>query len=375
MKRQLPPHVSAYVDRHGKERFRWRRTGFRQVSLKDHPGTAKRPSDEVKALNEGSPAPVRPGAERAAPGTISDLLARFYQTLAFTSAGERTRYVRRNSYEVFRAEFGHDLVADFTFAHIEAILTSKSRKETITLENGRKREIGGPSAAHILRKNLNRLFEFAAKLGWISVNPVALAARVKVPKGGWHTWTEAEIAQFKARHPLGTKARLALEIILWTGQRRGDAHRFGPAHFRGGRIKYTQQKGGRTLWLPAAPDLLAAIDAMPAVGLKTFLVTEYGKPFTKGGFGNWFRDRCDEAGLPQCSAHGLRKALARRLAENRAGNPGIKSVGGWSGDDEVSLYTAEVDQAQLADATLGALIEAHLANLGNPDLANRGKNG
>jgi len=166
-----------------------------------------------------------------------------------------------------------------------------------------------------------------------------------------------------------------METILWTGQRRGDAHLFGPGHFKGGRIQYTQQKGGRTLWLPAAPDLVAAIDAMPAVGLKTFLVTEYGKPFTKEGFGNWFRDRCDEAGLPHCSAHGLRKALARRLAENRAGNPGIKSVGGWRNDDEVSLYTAAVDQAQLAAATLGALIEAHLANLGSPDLANRGENG
>jgi hypothetical protein len=48
----------------------------------------------------------------------------------------------------------------------------------------------------------------------------------------------------------------------------------------------------------------------------TFLVTKHGKPFTANGFGNWFRDRCDEARLPQCSAHGLRKAGATIAAEN-----------------------------------------------------------
>jgi integrase len=308
MKRRLPQHVSAFVDRHGKERFRWRKTGFKAVYLKAHPGTEKRPSEEVLALNAGA-APIQPGSERILPGTISDLLARFYRSPLFTNAGERTQYVSRNIYEAFRTEFGDDRVDGFRFDHIEAILAAKTRKKTVTLANGRKREVGGATAAHILRKKLLRLFALAVKLGWISTNPVAIAERVKVPKGGWHTWTDEEIAQYQARHPLGTKARMAMEIALWTGQRRGDVHLFGPRHMKGGRIKYTQEKGGKELWLPAAPQMLEAIEAMPAVGLKTFIVTEYGNPFTKDGFGNWFRDRCDEAGLPQCAIHGLRKAL------------------------------------------------------------------
>lgn len=376
MKRKLPKNVSAFVDRHGKERFRWRRTGFKPVYLQSHPGSDKRPSDEVKALNEGSPAPVRPGADRWTPGTINDLLSRFYQSPIFTNPGERTKRVRRAAYEAFRAEYGDDMVAGFTFAHIEIILAKKAQKRTILLDSGRKREVGGATAAHILRKLLVRLFQYAMKLEWIAANPVTLSEPVKIPKtGGFHTWTEEQIAQFQARHPFGTKARLAMETILWTGQRRGDAHLFGPSHLKGSRIRYTQEKGGKDVELPAAPQLLAAIAAMPTVGIKTFLVTEYGKPFTKEGFGNWFRDKCDEAGLPDCSAHGLRKALARRLAEGGAGNQGIKSVGGWSGDSEVALYTAGVDQARLAGTTLGALIEADLANPSTPDLANRGENG
>lgn len=40
----------------------------------------------------------------------------------------------------------------------------------------------------------------------------------------------------------------------------------------------------------------------------------WNKPFTNAGFGNWFRDQCDAAGLPKCSAQGLRKAIMRRMA-------------------------------------------------------------
>jgi hypothetical protein len=116
-----------------------------------------------------------------------------------------------------------------------------------------------------------------------------VTARVKYQTSGFHTWTEGEIAKFRTRHSLGSRARLALEIILWTGQRRGDAHRFGPPHVRDGRINYEQEKGGKEqLWLPMAPQLRAAIDVMPSIGVQTFLETEVGKPFSKAGFGNCF---------------------------------------------------------------------------------------
>jgi hypothetical protein len=49
--------------------------------------------------------------------------------------------------------------------------------------------------------------------------------------------------------------------------------------------------------LPVLPELQVAIDAMPKAEHLTFLVTELGKPFTAAGFGNWFRDRCNEAGV------------------------------------------------------------------------------
>ncbi len=231
--------------------------------------------------------------------------------------------------------------------------------EPRTSAKGRK--MGGPHAAINLRDRLKPMFDYAVRLQLIAVNPVAQAQAPKAPKGGFHPWTEAEIAQYRAHHPIGSKARLALEIFLWTAQRRGDASTFGRKHLADGKIAYTQAKTGKTLWLPAAPQLLEAIAATPVTGTGVFLVTDYGKPYSRDGLGNKMRQWCDEAGLPHCTAHGLRKAAARRVAEAGGTNAQIKAVGGWSNDKEVTTYTASADQARLAESAMAPVIEFDLA--------------
>jgi integrase/recombinase XerD len=76
------------------------------------------------------------------------------------------------------------------------------------------------------------------------------------------------------------------------------------------------------------PDLAEIIAATASAGARTFLATEYGKTFSPNGFGNKFRDWCDQAGLPHCSAHGLRKAIAARLSEQEASAHEIMAVTG-----------------------------------------------
>ena len=102
----------------------------------------------------------------------------------------------------------------------------------------------------------------------------------------------------------------------------------------------------------------------------TFLVTSQGEPFSAPGFGNWFREACDEAGLPKgCSAHGLRKAAARRLAEAGCTVHQIASITGHKTLKEVAHYAAAADQVRLADAAMRALggleREQKAANLDN----------
>ena len=352
----LPKHVSAWKDRHGKVRFRHRKLGITRY-FKSEIGSA----EWLAEYREYEAADRNLIKARHKPGTLGDLITRYYRSQDFNSQGEVSRAKNRAVIEEFRQARDDRPVALLTFEHIDTILAKKAQKAPAASGN---RASGGPAAAQRLRKQLRRLFEHAVRLGMIRTNPVELTARVKYKTNGFHTWTEDEIAKFRERHALGTKARLALEILLWTGQRLGDAHRFGPGHVRDGRINYEQEKGGKELWLPMAPQLRVAIDAMPAVGVQSFLVTEYGRPFSKKGFGNWFRDRCDEAGLNHCSAHGLRKAIARRLAENDATQPMIKSVGGWSNDREVAIYTAAAEQAKLAKTALTALSEWEAQTLG-----------
>jgi integrase len=337
MKRKLPKYVTAFFDRHGKERFRYRRSAIQRYLR--GPFNSPEFKEDLKAAKDCSPVPR---LERSNAGTVDDLVARYYASAGFRNAGAARQKTSRGIIEAFRSEFGSDRVADFTFEHIEAILLTKSRKRSVG-----KRIVGGASAAVSLQKQLRRLFRYAVKLGLITANPAELADSVQAPTGGRHTWTEDEIAAYRHRHPLGTKARLALEIILWTGQRRGDAISFGPQHIRGGKIEFVASKGNKVMRLPAAPQLLAAIRAMPSVGLKTYLVTDYGKPFSGDGFGNWFADRCKEAGVPG-RAHGLRKAIARRAAELEATQAMLKAIGGWEQDSEVATYTKGADQARLA---------------------------
>jgi integrase len=362
-KRRKIKNVSSFVDRHGKERWRYRKTGQPAYQFRNPPGTEAFKA-ELAACRAAAPPPV--AANRAKPRTIADLVGRYYQSADFNGGGPDDQARRRGLIESFRAEFAGDLVTDFGFEHIEALLIARSAKRRVG-----KRTVGGKVAAYSLKKQLRRLFAHAVRLKWITSNPVEEAQTAKVGKTtGYHSWTEAEIAQYQKRHPLGTRARLALEIMLWTWQRRSDARLFGPEQMKRGKVNYTQGKTGKDLWLPAAPQLVEAIGAMQSVGLKTFLVTEYGKPFSKAGFGNKMREWCDEAGLPHCTAHGLRKAAARRAAERGAGNAGLKAAGGWSGDQEVAIYTAAVNQEQLAEDTLRRVIDHDLANRGSADLAN-----
>lgn len=359
-RRKLDPFVTLYVDRHGKERCRFRRRGF-QCPL-PHPSTPGYRA-AYKAALEGVKLDRQP---RTSPGTVDDLVARFYASAQFRRASEEWQALVRSTLEPFREQTRNDRVSGFRFDHIEALLAAKAVKR-----QAGARTIGGPAAAARLHQQLTRLFDYAVKLGLRRDNPASLAELpVKAARIGFHSWSEAEITRFQARHELGTKARLAMEIMLWTGLRRGDAVRLGPQHIRGGRIVMVAGKTGKAVDMLAAPDLLAAIKAMPAVGLTTLLVTEYGKPFTAAGFGGWFRDRCDEAGLPHCAAHGLRKALARRAADLGATQLQLKALGQWSSDRDVATYTAAAEHRALADSALERVIagvnaEGTLATLPN----------
>jgi integrase len=121
----------------------------------------------------------------------------------------------------------------------------------------------------------------------------------------------------------------------------------GRQHIRDGMLHIKQTKTGTELVIPVLPELDIVIAASRNDHL-TFLTTKFGQPFTAAGFGNWFREQCDVAGLNHCSAHGLRKAAARRLAEAGCTEHEIGAITGHASLREIERYTKAVDQERLA---------------------------
>lgn len=332
MKRRLPMFTSAYRDRHGKLRTRFRRKGFKPYAFKALALSTDWWAEYNACMaGEASPA-LQPGFDRTIPGTIGDLIARFYSSADWQRPSDATKHSFRLVIDRFRVPMANVPLNRFSYEHASALLARMHDK---------------PNAANKLRKLLARVWDEGIRLGLLTVNPWRLTKPYKV-KGGFHTWTEEEIDQFKATYAVGTKERLALALMLNTAQRRSDAIRLGPQHVRGGRLRFTQKKTGKRLDMPVIVELREAMAGFEAEHL-TFLTTTHGRPFTDAGFGNWFADRCKAAGVPG-RAHGLRKAAAVRLAEAGATQPEIKAWTGHSSDEEVRRYTEAANLAHLADA-------------------------
>jgi len=323
-------YVHEYLDRHGKLRRYFRRPGFKRIALLGAPG-----SDEFMTAYQlalaGQPSRVEIGAGRTKPGTVNAAIVGYYSSVAFRSLALSTQKLQRSILEQFRAEHGDKRIALLP-------------REFIVRTLGRR----SPSVARNWLKTLRALLQFAVAEGFRADDPTQGVKPPRIRTDGIHTWTEAEIAQYEARHPIGTKARLALALLLYTAQRRGDVIGMGRQHIRNGMITVRQQKTGTILQIPIHSKLHEALGTTPDKQL-TFLTTEFGKPFSFAGFGNWFRDRCNEAGLPKrCSAHGLRKAACRRLAEAGCTAHQIRAISGHVSLREVERYTKAADQAELA---------------------------
>jgi integrase len=344
----LPKHCSWNTDQHGKRRVRFRRHGF-STYLSGTPWSDAFMRAYGNALEGVQEQRKEIGSARTIPGSFDALCVSYYRAPEFRGLKDSTQAVRRNIIERFRALHGTKPLKGLRHKHISDIIGAK---------------VDTPEAANNLLKVLRVLLDYAVSQEMIDSNPASSVKRYRSRGGGIHTWTEEEIAQFEAHHAIGTKPRLSLALLLYTAQRRSDVVRMGKQHITGDNIAVRQQKTDTPLLIPIHPHLAQAL-ATTQRNL-TFLVTERGAPFTSAGFGNWFRDQCDAAGLPQCSAHGLRKAAATRLANAGCSNEQIKAITGHRSDSALAPYVRAANQhllARQAIKSLGSKSEQELSNI------------
>jgi integrase len=326
---KLPPYVHAFVDRHGKARYYFRRLGFKRVPLPGLPYTTAFMEAYALAKDEQ---PAQIGSSRARPGTISALVVAYYNSAEFKhELASETRRQRRYIIEQFREQHGDKPLALLQREHIHKMLAKIDR----------------PFAKRNWLKAVRSLMSFAVSVDMRADDPTE-GIKLAAPKSdGFQTWSEEHIATYRRHHPLGARSRLALELLLNTVQRRGDVIRMGRQHIRNGVLTVRQNKTGVELKIPVHPDLKVVIDATPSDHL-TFLTTATGGPLRPDSFSNWFRKMCDEAGLYGLSAHGLRKAGCRRLAEAGCTEKQIAAISGHASLNEIARYTKAADQERLA---------------------------
>src|SRR6516165_7356370 len=330
---KLPPYVHAFRDRHGKARYYFRRRGFRRAPLPGLPYS----SEFMRAYEAAAQTVGEFGSSRSRPGTVAAAVAGYFASSAFASLAESTRKDRRRILERFRDHSGGNAIAALTRRDVEALVEARKCR---------------PGTALNFLVALRALMRHAVLVGLVDRDPTEGVRGPKFRSDGFYTWTEQDIAAFEARHPVGSRARLALALGLYTGQRRSDVIRMGRQHVRDDVVHVRQQKTGRSLEIPIHPVLQAILEATPSNHL-TFLTTQAGKPFSPAGFTNWFRDMCNKAGLLHgTSAHGLRKAACRRLAEAGCSANLIAAVSGHRSLREVQRYTEAVDQARMARSAM-----------------------
>jgi integrase len=288
--------------------------------------------EAYEAATKGDGSRIKIAASRTKLGTVNDAIVRYLASQVFAALAPSTRAMRRAVLERLRSEHGDKRIGKLEAEHVKRLLT-KMR----------------PWAQRNWLKTLRGLAAFCLTEHLIDTDPTDTVKLAKAKDtGGFEPWPLAAIHLYRAFHPLGTRPRLALELLYGTMAARSDMVRLGPQHVQGGIISFRRRKTTVAVDIPMLPELAEATEAMPKAKHLAFLVTERGQPFTAAGFGNWFRDRCNEAGIPDLSAHGLRKAGATRLGECGATDHEIMSWGGWKTLREVQRYTEAANRKRLA---------------------------
>ena len=328
------PYVKAYRDRHGRVRRYFHRRGSPDVAL---PGAVGSPEFLV-AYQAASGTPSKPPNPHAA-GTLAKLVTDYYRSAEFVNLKPASQRLYRLCLDPIAKRDGHRLVRDMPRDKIRKII-----EEIAATRRG---------MANVTGKVLRRLLSYAVDNNWRVDNP---AIRLKQYRGGTrHSWTDAELAAFEARWPLGSRERLAYALLRYLGQRVGDTVKMRRQDIRDGCISIVQEKTGAELELTMHSELLTALRSYRAKGI--YLIGDvHGRPIRAAALTNLIRRAADAAGLSsECKAHGLRKSLLRQLAEHGATTKEVAAVSGHKSLAEVERYTHAADQKKLSAAAMAKL--------------------
>lgn len=333
MPKKRPPYTETFLTRHGKRLWYFRVGHGKRVKLKGEYGSPEFTEAYRAALAKHSSGETQTGR------TLGWLIDQYRRSPAYEALAGETKKQFKYQLDRMKAKSGSAPLVGITGSTIAA---------------GRDARASRPSDANKFLKCSVALFRFAVDRQWMTNNPAKGITKLKTPSLGFHTWTEDEAQVFEERWPVGTRERLAFDLLVYTGVRRSDVVRLGRQHTRQGEITITTEKS-RNMGKPVEvtitilPPLARSIEAAPT-GDMTYLVTSKGTAFGKESFSNWFRKACRMAKVPG-SSHGLRKLAAVRMAHNGATEAEMNAVFGWAeGSGESATYIRKASRKRLSRA-------------------------
>ena len=334
MPRPMPPHLYRERNRHGTAVFYVRVGKGPRIRIRGDFGSEQFAANYRDAILGQAPqrGPV------AGNGTLGWLIACYQGSSAWERLSAVTRRQRGNIYANVIDRAGQAHLSEITQRTIQQAVEARAKT---------------PFSANNFLKAMRGLFQWAKKAQHIEIDPTEGVRGFPNKTEGFHAWTEEEITKFELRWPIGTRERLALAVLLYTGLRRGDASDLGRQHIRDGVITFRTAKTGQQVTIPLLQELGEIINATKTGDL-AFIATKGGRPMTPGSFGFWFHEACKAAGVPG-SAHGLRKAGATRAANNGATVAQLNAIYGWTGEKMAVLYTRSADRVRLARDAIGKL--------------------
>jgi len=333
-------HVHKDVDRYGKVRYYFRIRGKQKIRLPDDMESEAFALAYFAARNGEKPDEAKALKPRL--GTFAHIARAYLLSPEFRALSKLTQRPRERLLDELCAKIGN------LPAVIDPALIRRTIKE--------KKFAKGKEILSALRA----VYRHALEEELVTTDPTAGVRRKKDKSDGHRTWTAEDCAAYEARWPLGTQARTAYAIGLYTAQRIGDAVTLGRPFEKDGRLRFVQGKNAAkrpvAVDIPIVPPLREALNAWQGKGL-TYLETGYGVPFRTGkGLQNKFRVWCEEAGVdPKCSFHGLRKAAAARMAEAGCTPHQIMAVLGHTTHQQAATYTAKAERAGLATDALASI--------------------
>ena len=144
--------------------------------------------------------PVRKSNDKAT-GTLAWLVDRYRETNAWTSLALETRQRRESIFLAMLDKAGRQPFTRITKA---AIVAGRERRTLF-------------QAKHFI-DTMRGLFKWAVEAGLVKVDPTAGVAYPKLPDtDGFPPWEEEDVAAYEKRWPIGTRERLWLDVLLYTG--------------------------------------------------------------------------------------------------------------------------------------------------------------